>query len=205
MKKRINPELLTIDDETLKNMEQDLLMQEDEDVLKNNLYDENEFSEDDEDDEDEEDDKEDDDDEDKTKEKVVKKKIYIVPKEFDDEIMEYYRTGNLTNKLAEMVDKIAQKLAYAPNFINYSYRSDMIGDAIVKMMKALIGKKYQHNKGSNPFSYFTRIAFNAYRNRIKIEKKNQDIHEKYKEELLMFSEQYNTIVKNKNMRINNER
>ena len=205
MKKRINPELLTIDDETLKNMEQDLLMQEDEDVLKNNLYDENEFSEDDEDDEDEEDDKDDDDDEDKTKEKVVKKKIYIVPKEFDDEIMEYYRTGNLTNKLAEMVDKIAQKLAYAPNFINYSYRSDMIGDAIVKMMKALIGKKYQHNKGSNPFSYFTRIAFNAYRNRIKIEKKNQDIHEKYKEELLMFSEQYNTIVKNKNMRINNER
>jgi hypothetical protein len=203
MKKRINYELLTIDDETLEDMEQELLMQEVQDVLENNLYDENESNENDFDDDDEEEEEEEI--ENKTKEKVVKKKIYIIPKEFDDEIMEYYRTGVLTNKLAEMVDKIAQKLAYAPNFINYSYRSDMIGDAIVKMMKALIGKKYQHNKGSNPFSYFTRIAFNAYRNRIKIEKKNQEIHEKYKEELMMFSEQYNTIVKNKNMRINNDR
>lgn len=196
-RKKINPDLLAIDDQALEELERDLLIENDDVIIDNDddLIDD-EYDEDNEDEDIQEN---------VIKQKPEKKKIYIVPKEFDDAIMEYYKTGNLTNQLAEMVDKIAQKLAYAPNFINYSYRSDMIGDAIIKMMKALIGKKYQHNKGSNPFSYFTRIAFNAYRNRIKIEKRNQEIHEKYKEELMMFSEQYNTIVKNKNIKINNDR
>jgi hypothetical protein len=199
-RKKINPDLLVIDDQALEDMERELLLESDDDNSTD--YDEDDDFLDLEEDSDED---SEDISENTVKTKPEKKKIYIVPKEFDDAIMEYYKTGNLTNQLAEMVDKIAQKLAYAPNFINYSYRSDMIGDAIIKMMKALIGKKYQHNKGSNPFSYFTRIAFNAYRNRIKIEKRNQEIHEKYKEELMMFSEQYNTIVKNKNIKINNDR
>jgi len=199
-RKKINPDLLVIDDQALEDMERELLLESDDDNSTD--YDEDDDFLDSEEDSDED---SEDISENTVKTKPEKKKIYIVPKEFDDAIMEYYKTGNLTNQLAEMIDKIAQKLAYAPNFINYSYRSDMIGDAIIKMMKALIGKKYQHNKGSNPFSYFTRIAFNAYRNRIKIEKRNQEIHEKYKEELMMFSEQYNTIVKNKNVKINNDR
>lgn len=193
-RKKIDQDTLAIDDEELENLEKDLLILDEDDNINE------------EDDDIEKDDEEDDEEVIvEPKQKVEKKKIYIVPKEFDDAIMKYYESGDLTNQLAEMVDKIAQKLAYAPNFINYSYRSDMIGDAIIKMMKALIGKKYQHNKGSNPFSYFTRIAFNAYRNRIKVEKRNQEIHERYKEELMMFSEQYNTIVKNKNIKINNDR
>jgi hypothetical protein len=193
-KKKIDQDTLVIDDEELENLEKDLL-----------LLDEDDTTDDEYEDLDEDDEEDDEEVNIEPKQKVEKKKIYIVPKEFDDAIMKYYETGDLTNELAEMVDKIAQKLAYAPNFINYSYRSDMVGDAIIKMMKALIGKKYQHNKGSNPFSYFTRIAFNAYRNRIKVEKRNQEIHERYKEELMMFSEQYNTIVKNKNIKINNDR
>ena len=199
-RKKINPDTLALDDETLKELERDLLIEDEEKI--------NDYNEDDDsivDDCDDEEDEEEDEEENTIKQKPEKKKIYIVPKEFDDAIMKYYESGDLTNELASMVDKIAQKLAYAPNFINYSYRPDMIGDAIIKMMKALIGKKYQHNKGQNPFSYFTRIAFNAYRNRIKIEKRNQEIHEKYKEELMMFSEQYNTIVKNRNIKISNDR
>ena len=199
-RKKINPDTLALDDEMLKELERDLLIEDEE---KHNDYDEDDDLIDDYDLLDDEDDEEEE--ENIIKQKPEKKKIYIVPKEFDDAIMKYYESGILTNELAGMVDKIAQKLAYAPNFINYSYRPDMIGDAIIKMMKALIGKKYQHNKGSNPFSYFTRIAFNAYRNRIKIEKRNQEIHEKYKEELMMFSDQYNTIVKNKNIKISNDR
>jgi DNA-directed RNA polymerase specialized sigma24 family protein len=73
------------------------------------------------------------------------------------------------------------------------------------MFKALTSKKYYHAKGSNPFSYFTRIAFNAFRNRIKKEKHLRDTHEKYQNELLLFSENYNTIVKNNQMRISKNR
>ena len=51
-----------------------------------------------------------------------------------------------------------------------SYREEMTGDAIVKMIKALREKKFLPEKG-NPFSYFTKIAFHAFCNRIKREKK----------------------------------
>jgi hypothetical protein len=128
--------------------------------------------------------------------KADKTKFYVDPKEFDTKIMSYYTTGVLSNELAEMVSKIAHKLSYAPNFINYSYREEMVGDGIIRMFKALMSKKYNHTKGTNPFSYFTRIAFNAFRNRIKKEKHIHETHEKYKNEFIMFSENYNNMVKN---------
>ena len=201
-KKKIHPEDLILDEEAVHELEKDLLL------------DEVEHNEDDDGHHhfhlghiDDEDDEEDDDDEVekeiiKTKKpKIDKAKFYIQPKEFDEYIMKYYSDGVISDALAQMIEKIANKLSFSPNFINYSFKDDMIGDAIVKMMKALIGKKYQHNKGSNPFSYFTRIAFNSFICRIKKEKHSQEIHEKYKEELLMFAENYNTIVKNKNIKI----
>jgi hypothetical protein len=122
--------------------------------------------------------------------------FYVDPKEFDTQILKYYETGILSNELAEMVSKIAHKLSFANNFINYSYREEMVGDGIIRMFKALMSKKYSHDKGTNPFSYFTRIAFNAFRNRIKKEKHMHETHEKYRDEFIMFSENYNNLVKN---------
>lgn len=133
------------------------------------------------------------------KQKVDKKKFYVDPKEFDTEIMNYYDSGKMSDNLAEMISKISHKLSYASNFINYSYREEMAGDGIIRMMKALISKKYNREKGTNPFSYFTRIAFNAFRNRIKKEKHIHETHEKYREELELLSSNYNNIVKNKNI------
>jgi hypothetical protein len=134
------------------------------------------------------------------KKTVDKTKFYVDPKEFDEQIMNYYDTNNMTNNLAEMVSKISNKLSYASNFINYSYREEMVGDGIIRMMKALIAKKYNRTKGTNPFSYFTRIAFNAFRNRIKKEKHIHETHEKYQREFLMMSETFNNFSKNKSSR-----
>jgi hypothetical protein len=130
-----------------------------------------------------------------------KDKYYVLPQEFDQEIMNYYDSDVMTDNLALMVSKIAHKLSYAPNFINYTDREEMVGDGIIRMFKALTSKKYDREKGTNPFSYFTRIAFNAFRNRIKKEKHLRDTHEKYQNELLLFSENYNTIVKNNQLKI----
>lgn len=133
----------------------------------------------------------------KLKKTTIKEKFYVEPKKFDEEIMNYYDSGIMSNELAEMVSKISHKLSYASNFINYSYREEMVGDGIIRMMKALISKKYNRKKGTNPFSYFTRIAFNAFRNRIKKEKHIHETHEKYKEELLFMSGTTSSINKNK--------
>ena len=169
------------------------------------LTDEDEDSEiipDEDEDDDEEDFLEEEEEELKTKKtskiKAKKEDFYVEPQKFDEEIMKYYDTGVMSDELANMISKIAHKLSFAGNFINYSIKNDMIGDAIIRMMKALISKKYNRDKGSNPFSYFTRIAFNGFINRIKREKHIHETHEKYRQELMMMTENYNTTTKNKN-------
>ncbi|MDD4109989.1 MAG: hypothetical protein PHS54_00385 [Clostridia bacterium] len=98
------------------------------------------------------------------------KEHYVEPEEFKNQILEYYKTNVFSNEVAESIYKIANHLAFAGNFINYTYREEMVGDAIIRMIEALTSQKFDPLKG-NPFSYFTKIAFHAFCNRIKKEKK----------------------------------
>ena len=63
-----------------------------------------------------------------------------------------------------------------------TYREEMVGDAVVRMVDALISKKFDPDKG-NPFSYFTKIAFHAFCNRIKKEKKMREALTNYQIEV----------------------
>ena len=119
----------------------------------------------------------------KAKKPKSKKPHYVNAKDFTADITTYYESGtdDIGNKLGESIYKIAKGLSFAPNFINYSYKDDMIGDAIVKMFSALQSKKFKLEKGHNPFSYFTTIAFHAFINRIKKEKKQRQVVTEYQE------------------------
>ena len=110
-----------------------------------------------------------------------KEKHYVNSKEFLEELSQYYKTDHVTDTLAGMITKIANGLSYAPNFINYSYKDEMVGDAILKMFSALKGKKFDITSKHNPFSYYTTIAFHAFINRIKKEKKYHETVTSYQE------------------------
>jgi len=135
--------------------------------------------------------------------KPKEKLHYVNSREFEEEIRVYYKTGDVSVKLGESITKIAHGLSYAPNFINYSYKDDMIGDAIVKMFSALRNKKFKLDSGFSPFSYFTTIAFHAFINRIKKEKKHSEMVNEYKDrvytDLMSSDSEYNIYTKpNKN-------
>jgi hypothetical protein len=115
----------------------------------------------------------------KPKEKVY----YVNGKEFEEEIRVYYKSGVVSQKLGESITKIANGLSYAPNFINYSYKNDMIDDAIVKMFSALRNQKFRLDTGFSPFSYFTTIAFHAFINRIKKENKHHAVLNEYRDKV----------------------
>ncbi len=117
----------------------------------------------------------------RTKEEL--KPNYVDPIEMEQLIIKYYETGELKDDLADMVQKIATRLGYAQNFINYSYKGEMIGDAIIKMITALTRKRFKCNSGYNPFSYFTKVAYRAFQNRIKKEKKEHDTIHRYQNEI----------------------
>jgi DNA-directed RNA polymerase specialized sigma24 family protein len=88
-------------------------------------------------------------------------------------IVESYKTEVISEELADSICKIANKLSFHPRFINYTYKEEMVGDAIEKMLKAVTNKKYDPNLG-NAFAYFTRITYNAFFNRINKEKKEKE-------------------------------
>lgn len=118
-----------------------------------------------------------------SKEPAPKDKNYVSSKEFRKLLEEYYVSDKMTNELAVNVMKIAEGLSYNWRFINYtkSWKEDMVGDAVIKMYAALESKKFDITSEYNPFSYFNQIAWNAFSNRIKKEKKQHDGLQEYKQ------------------------
>jgi hypothetical protein len=117
----------------------------------------------------------------RTKEEL--KPNYVDPIYMEQCIKKYYETDDLNDELADMIQKIGTRLGYARNFINYSYKQEMIGDAIIKMITALIRHRFKCDSGYNPFSYFTKVAYRAFQNRIKKEKKEHDTIHRYQNEV----------------------
>ena len=112
--------------------------------------------------------------------KPKKTEHYVDPVLFKQQLVTYYKTGAGEDLLAESVSKIAYCLSYSSNFINYTYKDEMIGDALVKMFTAVKNHKFDVTSEYNPFSYFTTIAFHAFINRIKKEKKHTEAINEYK-------------------------
>lgn len=89
------------------------------------------------------------------------------------------------NYLGECFLKIANHLAFKSNFINYTFREEMILDAIENCITYI--DNFDPAKSSNPFAYFTQISYYAFLRRIQKEKKqlqtkyryiqNADIHD----------------------------
>ena len=117
----------------------------------------------------------------KVKIKKDKDKHYVNPETFKEEIQKYYLSGFCNDYLGGCLNKSAEGLGYNPKFINYSYKEDMIGDALIKMFSALKRKKFNVDSDTSPFGYFTTIAFHAFINRIKKEKKHHDTLASYRQ------------------------
>lgn len=75
----------------------------------------------------------------------------------------------VSNYIGECILKIANHLSYKPNFINYTYRDEMISDGIENCLMYI--DNFNPDKSSNPFAYFTQIIYYAFIRRIQREKK----------------------------------
>ena len=82
----------------------------------------------------------------------------------------------VTNYIGECYLKIANHLSYRPNFINYTYRDDMISDGIENCLQYM--DNFDPAKSKNPFAYFTQIIYYAFIRRIQKEKKQQQVKQK---------------------------
>jgi len=132
----------------------------------------------------------------RTKEEL--KPNYVDPIEMENLISQYYKDGgkDIPSDLADMIQKIATRLGYAQNFINYY--------AIIKMITALTRKRFKCKSGYNPFSYFTKVAYRAFQNRIKKEKKEHDTIHRYQNEVYSLLTESGQIPFQKNSKFDTE-
>jgi len=79
----------------------------------------------------------------------------------------------LDNYVGECILQIANRLSLKPNFINYTYRDEMIADGIENAV--MYAHNFNPEKSSNPFAYFTQIIYYAFIRRIQKEKKQQHV------------------------------
>ena len=102
--------------------------------------------------------------------------MIIYKREFDKAKSKNEPTPMISEYLGECFMKIAQRLSFRPNFINYAFKDDMISDGIENCVQYI--KNFNPEKSSNPFAYFTQIIYYAFIRRIQKEKKQ--LYIKYK-------------------------
>lgn len=76
----------------------------------------------------------------------------------------------------EAIIQIATRFSRRSNFIGYSFRDEMISDAIEHALVA--ADKFDPNKSSNPFSYITTMVYYSFIRRIAKEKRQSYIKSK---------------------------
>jgi DNA-directed RNA polymerase specialized sigma subunit len=118
---------------------------------------------------------------------AAKKEHYVNNKDFLEAMTAYkkeVKKSKKQNKDKPLVSnyvgscflKIANHLSFRPNFINYTFRDDMISDGIENCLQYL--DNFDPAKSKNPFAYFTQIIYYAFIRRIQKEKKQVTIKHK---------------------------
>jgi hypothetical protein len=108
---------------------------------------------------------------------VDNKKFLEAMKDWREECREAEEMGEekprVSNYIGECFLKIANGLSFRPNFINYTYKQEMISDGIENCLQYL--HNFNPDKSNNPFAYFTQIIYYAFIRRIQKEKKQTHV------------------------------
>ena len=103
---------------------------------------------------------------------VDNKEFFAAMKEWKAQVIEAEESDEqkppITEYIGECFVKIAEHLSYRPNFMNYPFREEMIGDGIENCL--MYAHNFDPDKSKNPFSYFTQIIYYAFLRRIQKEK-----------------------------------
>ena len=115
---------------------------------------------------------------------IDNKQFFEAMKQWKEKVTKAEDNGDrippVTDYIGECFLKIATNLAFRPNFINYPFRDEMVGDGIENCL--MYCKNFNPEKSKNPFSYFTQIIYYAFIRRIQKEKKQNYIKYKLLEE-----------------------
>ena len=125
--------------------------------------------------------------------KPKEKPHYVNNREFSEAVVAYCTSAQeakdigestpiVTDYIASCFLKIAEGLSHKANFVRYTYREEMVMDAVENCLKAIENYDIEAATRSgkpNAFAYFTQISWYAFLRRIQKEKKQQDVKMKF--------------------------
>ena len=126
--------------------------------------------------------------------KAREKPHYVNNKEFSQAVVDYCIEAKgweengavgrpiVPDYIAQCFLRIAEGLSHKVNFVRYTYREEMVMDAVENCLKAIENYDVEAATRSglpNAFAYFTQISWYAFLRRIQKEKKQQDIKMKF--------------------------
>lgn len=114
---------------------------------------------------------------------------YVNNAEFSQAVVDYVTEVEKAKKNKEQIPivpdyiahcflRIAEGLSHKSNFIRYTYREEMVMDAVENCLKAIHNYNLEaatRTGNPNAFAYFTQITWYAFLRRIAKEKKQQDV------------------------------
>ena len=129
----------------------------------------------------------------KKKLKPKERPHYVDNAKFSNAVVDYARSAQkakadgtevpvVTDYIASCLMKICEGLSHKSNFVRYTYRDEMVMDAVENCLRAICNYNIEAatRKGKpNAFGYFTQISWFAFLRRITKEKKQQDVKLKY--------------------------
>jgi DNA-directed RNA polymerase specialized sigma24 family protein len=111
-----------------------------------------------------------------------KKNQYVDNKKLYDALVEWLKDRKTAQKnkaaqmpplpdyIGECILLMANRLAQKANFVNYTFKDDMIGDAMENCLRYL--HNFNPTRSTNAFAYVTQILRNAFVRRITRERRN---------------------------------
>ncbi len=102
-------------------------------------------------------------------------KYYLTNATLLPEVIRSKELGQITPKLAGMLKLLTERYSCHPNFIGYSFREDMCGEALVNLSRnALL---FNPEKSSNPFAFYTTAIYHSFLQYLNTEKRHRNIRD----------------------------
>jgi len=105
----------------------------------------------------------------------VTSKYYLTNSKLLPAVIEAKEKGKLSDDLAKMLMMLTRKYAQRPCFSGYTYKEDMISEALANLCQNAL--KFNPEKSKNPFAFYTSCINNSFLQFLNVEKKHRRIRD----------------------------
>jgi len=111
----------------------------------------------------------------KQEEKKPAKRNYLNNKDLFAEVVKSREAGIMSDKLARMLQMLTQRYGRAGRYIGYTYNEDM--QAYAMMMLCRTWHKFDPDRFTNAFAYYTTCVHNSFNQFLNKEKAQRDVRD----------------------------